>query len=186
MSEKICNQELNDGELVGRTRKGSIEAFDALVTRYRKNIYRLAFAMTQDHAAADDLSQEAFVQSFKRIKQLANPESFAPWLRKILVNLCIRYTSKPRHASIEEDELEVTAASECPTVAAERSMVRASVRKAILELEPGERAVVLLHYIEGLKQTEIAEALECPVGTVWSRLSSARGKLRGLLADFVS
>ena len=183
MSERTCDQESNDGEMVERTRKGSMEAFDALVTRYRKSIYRLAFAMTQDHAAADDLSQEAFVQAYKRIRQLSNPESFAPWLRKILVNLCIRYTSKPRHASIEEDELE---ASETPTTAAERSIVRSSVRKAILELEPAERAVVLLHYMEGLKQTEIAEALECPVGTVWSRLSSARGKLRELLADLVS
>lgn len=64
--------------------------------------------------------------------------------------------------------------------------MRESVRKAILELDSDERAVVLLYYMEGLKQTEIADALGCPVGTMWSRMSSARAKLRARLADLIS
>ena len=184
MSETGYEQEPGDGELVDRARRGSMQAFDALVGRYRKRIYRLAFAMTQDHAAADDLSQEAFVQAFRRIRQLKSGGSFAPWLRRVVVNLCIRHSSKLRHASLEEHDAKEI--SECPSAAAERNLVRESVRKAILELDPSERAVVLLYYMEGLKQTEIADALGCPVGTVWSRLSSARAKLRARLADLIS
>jgi RNA polymerase sigma-70 factor (ECF subfamily) len=176
-------QELSDGELVECARKGSMDAFDTLVHRYRKSIYRLAKAMTQNHDAAGDLSQEAFVQAYKRIRQLKNPESFGPWLRKILVNHCIRHSARIVPASLEDHEIE---SPESPSADAERSMVRASVRSAILELDPAERAVVLLYYMEGLKQIEIADALGCPVGTVWSRLSSARCKLRGRLADLMS
>ena len=183
MSDAGCERQLNDSELVARTRKGSMDAFDLLVERYRKSIYRLAKAMTQNHDAAGDLSQEAFVQAYKRIRQLKNPESFGPWLRKILVNLCIRHSSKVVPASLEDTEIE---SPESPSTEAERSMVRGSVRSAILELDPAERAVVLLYYMEGLKQTEIADAVGCPVGTVWSRLNSARDKLRGLLSDLVS
>ena len=160
-----------------------MDAFDILVERYRKSIYRLAFAMTQNHDAAGDLSQEAFVQAYKRIRQLKNPGSFGAWLRKILVNLCIRHSAKIMPASLEDHEIE---SPESSSTEAERSMVRDSVRSAILELDPAERAAVLLHYMEGLKQIEIADALGCPVGTVWSRLNSARDKLRGLLSDLVS
>ncbi len=183
MSDAGCERQLNDRELVGRTRGGSMDAFDLLVERYRKSIYRLARAITQNHDAADDLSQEAFVQAFKRIRQLKNPESFGPWLRKILVNLCIRYSERVAPASLDDQEIE---SAESPSADAERSMVRDSVRTAIMELDPAERAVVLLYYMEGLKQTEIADALGCPVGTVWSRLSAARCKMRGRLADLIS
>ena len=179
MAEHV--KERSDGELVECARKGSMEAFDTLVHRYRRRIYRLAFAVTQDHSAADDLSQEAFVQAFRRIRQLRNPESFGPWLRTMLVNLCIRYSSRTRPQPLEEDH----AVAECPSAMAEKNLVRESVRKAILLLDPAERAVVLLYYMEGLKQAEIAEVLGCPVGTVWSRLGSARCKLRERLADVI-
>ena len=179
MAEHV--KERSDGELVECARKGSLDAFDTLVHRYRTRIYRLAFAMTQDHSAADDLSQEAFVQAFRRIRQLRNPESFGPWLRTMLVNLCIRYSSRTRPQPLEEDH----AVAECPSAMAEKNLVRESVRKAILLLDPAERAVVLLYYMEGLKQAEIAEVLGCPVGTVWSRLGSARCKLRERLADVI-
>ncbi len=183
MQDTCCERQLNDSELVALTRKGSMNAFDTLVERYRKSIYRMARGMTQSHDAADDLSQETFVQAYKQIRQLQNPESFGPWLRKILVNLCIKQSKKVALAWLEEHEVE---SPESPSADAERSMVRDTVRNAIMDLDPAERAVVQLFYIEGLKQTEIADALGCPVGTVWSRLNSARGKLRGRLADLIS
>lgn len=183
MSDACCDPQLNDCELVARTRGGSMDAFDLLVERYRKSIYRMARGMTQSHDAADDLSQETFVQAYKRIRQLKNPESFGPWLRKILVNLCIRHSKKVALAWLEENEIE---SPESPSADAERNMVRTSVRNAIMELDPAERAVVQFYYMEGLKQTEIADALGCPVGTVWSRLNSARSKLRGRLSDLIS
>jgi len=164
-----------------------MEAFDALVERYRRGIYRLAFAMTQDHEVADDLSQEVFVQLFRRIRQLRSPESVGAWLRRILVNLCIKHSRRVRHVSIEDEGANPEPiTTDTPFVAAEKSMVRDRVRQAILELDPRERAVVLLYYIEGLKQVEIADVLGRPVGTVWSRLSSARGKLRVRLADVIA
>ena len=183
MSEAISERQLSDGELVAGMQAGSADAFDALVERYRKSIYRLAKAMTQNHDAAGDLSQETFVLAYRRIRQLKNPESFGPWLRKILVNLCIRRSAKIMPASLEDHEIE---SPESPSADAERNMVRDKVRNAIMELDPAERAVVLLYYMDGLKQTEIADALGCPVGTVWSRLNSARDKLCGLLSDLVS
>ena len=182
MSDADRERQLNDSELVGRTRKGSMDAFDILVERYRKSIYRMARGMTQSHDAADDLSQETFVRAFKRIRQLKNPKSFGPWLRKILVNLCIRHSTKVAPASLEDHEIE---SPESPSADAERSMVRDTVRNAVMELDPIERAVVLLHYMEGLKQTEIADALGCPAGTIGSRLNRARSKLRGRLSDLI-
>ena len=183
MSDTACERQPNDCELVGRTRKGSMDAFDVLVGRYRRSIYRIARGMTQSHDAADDLSQETFLQAYKQIRHLKNPESFGPWLRKILVNLCIRHSKKVALAWLEENEI---ASPESPSADAERSMVRDRVRDAIMELDPAERAVVQFYYIEGLKQTEIADALGCPIGTVWSRLNAARCKLRGRLADLIS
>lgn len=183
MSDAGRERQLNDCELVDRTRGGSMDAFDLLVERYRKSIYRLARAMTQNHDAADDLSQETFVLAYKRIRQLKNPESFGPWLRKILVNLCIRHAGKNVPISLADTEIE---SPESPSADAERGMVRESVRSAVMELDPIERAVVLLYYMEGLKQTEIADALGCPVGTIASRLNRARTRLRGRLSDLIS
>ena len=187
MTQSNCEPEPNDGALVERIRGGSMEAFDALVERHRRAIYRLAFAMTQDHEAADDLSQEVFVQLFRRIRQLRSPESVGAWLRRILVNLCIKHSRRVRHVSIDDEGANPEpSATDTPFAAAEKSMVKDQVRQAILELDPHERAVVLLYYMDGLKQVEIAEVLGRPVGTVWSRLSSARGKLRSRLANVIA
>lgn len=138
--------------------------------------------MTQNHEAADDLAQEAFILAFKRIRQLKDADRFGPWLRKILTNLCIRYASNPKHASLSDDRWDVSGGS---ADAAEKSLVRQSVRSAIFELEPHERATILLYYMEGLTQAEIADVLECPIGTIWSRLNSARMRLRNRLADLI-
>jgi RNA polymerase sigma-70 factor (ECF subfamily) len=174
-----CECELTDAELVGRTRLGSLEAYDVLVTRYRRGIYRLALGMTQNHEASDDLAQEAFILAFKRIRQLKNADRFGPWLRKILTNLCIRHASRQRPSSLEGEISDESSDS------AEKDLVRQSVRSAIFELEPNERATVLLYYMEGLTQADIADVLDCPIGTILSRLSSARAKLRDRLADLI-
>ena len=178
--------EITDSDLVDSVRGGAVEAFDMLVHRYRRDVYRLAFAMTQDHAAADDLAQETFVQAYRSIRQLRDGQSFGSWLRRVLFTFCLKHNRLRKPVSLDGNADNEPSRSDGPALAAEKSLLRQQVRETIVELEPHERAVVLLYYMDGFKQTEIADILNCPVGTVWSRLSSAREKMRTRLAGAVA
>ncbi len=177
----------SDKELVLAARAGNTDAFDLLFYRYRDGIYRVALAVTRDPSAAEEILVDTFARAHRAMARLDPHDSLRPWLYRVALNLSYnrrprgRYTTQPL-----EDAGELVAVSEevSPQVLAERGEVQQAVLEAIDNLSFKHRVVVILHHLQGMDLAEIAEIVDCPVGTVKSRLHYALRRLRvSLLAD---
>ena len=174
-----------DRELVYAARDGVSEAFDALFYRYRDGIFRLGLAITKDPSAADEIVVDTFARAHRALARLEPDDSLRPWLYRVAVNLS--YNRRPRKnvvlSSLDEAASEALANEEgSPSNVAEQAELRRLVLGAVDELGPKHRLVVVLHYLNGLNLTEIAQVVDCPIGTVKSRLHYALRRLRTHLA----
>ncbi len=169
-----------DRELVHAARAGDVLAFDGLFYRYRDGIYRLGISITKDPSAAEEIVIDTFARAHRAIERLEPDDSLRPWLYRVAVNLS--YNRRPRKgvtfSSLDEGTEDIAADAESPSDAAERAERRRVVLGCVDTLGPKHRIVVVLHYLNGLNLAEIAEIVECPVGTVKSRLHYALRKLR--------
>ncbi len=183
---------MSDEELVKRAQNGDVQAFMALAERYETVIFRLAFALLRHREDAEDATQDIFVHAFQRLQTLRDAGSFALWLRRLAIRICLRYRRR-RITELEfveplgdEYENEILFRTDLdPETEAEKAELRMQVRKAIAELPEPFQIVVLLYHMDGLSYDEIAQVLGVPVGTVRSRLSRARAMLREKLAPFI-
>lgn len=183
----------DDKELVRAAQKGDSSAFEELVARHRDRIYGRAFSMMRNEEAALDLSQEAWVKGWQRLKQFQGESSFTTWMTRIVINLCLdelRKLKRQRAESIEEMdedsggvERQMPAITINPTERLERGELRQRIDQAMAQLSYEHRTVLVLHEFEEMEYKEIAKAMECSIGTVMSRLFYARRKLAALLAD---
>ncbi|HEY7623868.1 MAG TPA: sigma-70 family RNA polymerase sigma factor [Candidatus Limnocylindria bacterium] len=178
-------EERTDRELVYAARDGEMPAFDALFYRYRDGIFRLGLAITKDPSAAEEIVVDTFARAHRALARLEPDDSLRPWLYRVAVNLS--YNRRPRKnvvlSSLDDAADEALANEEgSPSSVAEQAELRRLVLAAVEELGPKHRLVVVLHYLNGLNLTEIAEVVECPVGTVKSRLHYALRRLRTHLA----
>jgi RNA polymerase sigma-70 factor (ECF subfamily) len=176
--------EEQDGRLAGRAAKGDRAAFEALVTRHRRAVYRLCWSATGNPADADDAAQETFVRLFRALPSYDLSRPFLPWLRKIAWNtsLSLRRDANAGVARVPEDGLsEAADPAPGPAEAAERRQETERVAGAMEGLPPELRTVLVLRAVEGLSYAEIAEATGVPAGTVMSRLSRARDRLAAML-----
>jgi RNA polymerase sigma-70 factor (ECF subfamily) len=174
-----------DHELVYAARDGDTIAFDALFYRYRDGIYRLGIAITKDPSYAEEIVVDTFARAHRALARLEPDASLRPWLYRVAVNLS--YNRRPRKGvvfSSLDDAVDEALANEegSPSRVAEQAEIRRFVLAAVDELGPKHRLVVVLHYLNGLNLTEIAEVVGCPVGTVKSRLHYALRRLRTHLA----
>jgi RNA polymerase sigma-70 factor, ECF subfamily len=174
-----------DRELVYATRDGDMQAFDALFYRYKDGIFRLGLAITKDPSAAEEIVVDTFARAHRAIARLEPEGSLRPWLYRVAVNLS--YNRRPRKGlvmSTLEDVHEETLTSEdrSPSSLAELAELRRIVLAAVDTLGPKHKVVVVLHYLNGLNLAEIAQVVDCPVGTVKSRLHYALRRLRAHLA----
>src|SRR3954452_23968682 len=187
---------LSDQDLVGLSRKGDMDAFEELVARHRDKIYARAFSMMRNEDEAIDLSQEAWVKGWQRLAQFQGDSSFATWITRIVINLCLdelRKQKRRRTESIEEMddesggvERQMPAITVNPTERLERGELRQRIDKALEQMSHEHRTVLVLHEFEDMEYKEIAKAMDCSIGTVMSRLFYARRKLASLLADLKS
>ena len=166
----------SDEDLVSQALEGRREAFAELYVRHRQRVYRLVYGVCGTHPAAEDLMQETFIRAFRKLSQFEGRSSFATWLSRVAVNLSLNYCRREgSRRSLALDDLPESATADR---AAERSLVRreviGQVERALGELTPNERIVVLLREVEGLSYAEIADRVGCSMGTVASRLSRAR------------
>ena len=185
---------LNDERLVRLAQKGNVMAFEQLVVRHRDKIYARAFSMVRNEDDAIDLSQEAWVKGWQRLKQFQGESSFVTWTTRIVINLCLDYLRKQkrhRTESIEEMEEEsggverqMPAVTINPTEGLERGELRQRIDRALGQLSYEHRTVLILHEFEDLEYKEIAKRMQCSIGTVMSRLFYARRKMANLLAAF--
>jgi len=180
----------SDWELVQRARGGSREAFRALVERYQRKVAALALGMLRSRDDALDIVQETFTKAYQNLDRFKGDSGFYTWVYRIAFNLCVdhqRRESKEAQVSLEPDErgevpaLAAALDADEPFDRARDAEIARRLRAAMEELTPDHRAVILLREVEGLSYAEISEVLDCPKGTVMSRLHYARRQLQARL-----
>jgi RNA polymerase sigma-70 factor, ECF subfamily len=182
-----------DDALVRAAQAGDMGAFEELVARHRDKIYARAYSMMRNEEDAIDLSQEAWVKGWQRVKQFQGESSFATWMTRIVINLCLdqlRRQKRQRAESIEEMddeaggvERQMPAITVNPTERLERAELRRRIDEALGKLSDAHRTVLVLHEFQEMEYKEIARTMDCSIGTVMSRLFYARRKMAALLAD---
>src|SRR5213594_1242056 len=184
----------DDPALVRGAQKGDMTAFEELVARHRDKIYARAFSMMRNEEEAIDLSQEAWVKGWQRLKQFQGESSFVTWMTRIVINLCLDQLRKQKRHRAESIELmeeesggverQMPVVTVNPTEGLERRELRQRIDKALAQLSVEHRTVLVLHEFEELEYKEIAKRMQCSIGTVMSRLFYARRKMANLLAGF--
>ena len=192
MTEKDYSS-TEDEKLVRAAQRGYMAAFEELVARHRDKIYARAYSMMRNEEEAIDLSQEAWVKGWQRLKQFQGESSFGTWMTRIVINLCLdqlRKQKRQRNESIEamdeesggvERQMPVVTVN--PTAGLERAEMRQRIDRALGQLSYEHRTVIVLHEFEQMEYKQIAKTMGCSIGTVMSRLFYARRKMAALLAD---
>ena len=183
----------DDRTLVRAAQRGNMGAFEELVARHRDKLYARAYSMMRNEEEAIDLSQEAWVKGWQRLKQFQGESSFGTWMTRIVINLCLdqlRKQKRQRAESIEamtEEsggvERQMPVVTTNPTAGLERAELRQRIDHALGQLSYEHRTVLVLHEFEEMEYKEIAKVMGCSIGTIMSRLFYARRKMAALLAD---
>ena len=181
----------DESTLVAAAKSGEAHAFEALVTRYEKRIYRLAWNMTQNRSDAEDVVQDAFLKAFQHLRAFQGNSRFYTWLVRIALNECLMKLRKRRHVEISIDDpvetedsplpRELKSWSPSPEESFSQIEIRRFLEEAIAELHYRLRVVFQLRDIEQLSIEETAEALGLTVAATKTRLLRARLKLRDKL-----
>ena len=177
--------ELTDLELARTAASGDLSAFEQLYARHHRRVYSLCLRMTANVAEAEDLTQEVFIQLYRKVGSFRGESQFTTWLHRLTVNQVLMHFRRRgvRLEQVGADGSEVVGRAASGTEEARRVPVveRIALERAVGQLPPGYRAVFVLHDVEGREHEEIARMLGCSVGTSKSQLHKARLKLRGLL-----
>ena len=175
-------------ELIQRWQEGEAKAFDELYTRHAPVIYRLGWAILQQSQSAEDVVQETFLRAHKA-RQRFDPSraSFGTWLYQIALNYCRSHLRRKHLLTIpwlrqNEETPELPDGRPGPEATALRGEYRRILWEAVQSLSAPLREVIILHYYMELPAVEIAVMLNCPEGTIYSRLHNARRRLAEALA----
>lgn len=180
-----------DLELVQRVQSGDKRSFDILVLKYQHKVVNLVLRYVHDHDTAEDVAQEAFIKAYKGLKNFRGESAFYTWLYRIAINTAKNHlVSQSRRLpdiDIDAEEAEQfggeSALKEYATP--EREMLTAEIQVAITEtiesLPEDLRTAIILRELEGMSYEEIAETMECPIGTVRSRIFRARESIDKVL-----
>lgn len=176
----------SDAQLIEQLRTNDFEALGVLFDKYYPQVYRTAVSITRDNAVAEDVAQDCFLKLHQYANRIDTSLPLAPWLYRVTVNLSYTWISRrqKRRVSLEAlvDQL-MSPSWHAPDQMAEQGELQRQVRDAIGELPFNQRVVIVLHYLSGLSLEEIGEIVDCPVGTIKSRLYYARENLRRRLGE---
>jgi len=177
-----------DAELIARAQRGEEQAFEAIYNAHKRRVYYLCLRMIGNTAEAEELTQEAFMQVFRKIQTFRGDSSFSTWLHRVSVNVVLMKLRKktPNEIPIDsEDENQEFAAPPkefgAPDLTLTGLVDRVTLDRAVAKLPPGCRQVFLLHDVMGCEHNEIAAMLDYSVGNSKSQLHKARMRLRKLL-----
>ncbi|ASF46692.1 RNA polymerase sigma factor RpoE [Methylovulum psychrotolerans] len=184
MNSQNRTSEHLDEELVARVQQGDKKAYDLLVIKYQHKIVQLVNRYLKDPSEAQDVAQEAFIKAYRAIGSFRGESTFYTWLYRIAINTAKNYlVSRSRRSSqYEVDIQDAEAIENAPQLQGidtpERLLLNEeiikTIRAAIDHLPEEMRTAIMLREFEGMSYEEIAEAMECPVGTVRSRIFRAR------------
>ena len=176
---------LGDIELIELSRKGYDQAFEVIISRYEQQIARTVIGMLGDTEEAEDVGQETFIRFFRSLDKFRGDSALGTYLTRIAINLSLNELSKKKktlslfYKRGEEKETMFDIAEPGDEFA--RSDKKEIVDKALQQLDPGFRSVVVLRLLKGYSTKETAKILDLPLGTVLSRLSRAQKNLKEIL-----
>jgi RNA polymerase sigma-70 factor (ECF subfamily) len=186
---------MDEAKMIAYAREGDLDAFNRLVVAYQDMAFNVAYRMLSDPAAAEDVTQDAFISAYRKLHTFRGG-SFKAWLLRIVTNACydeLRRQKRRPITSLEplgEDNEEIESPSwledpgETPEDAALRMELSNAIQHCIEELDEDFRAVVVLVDVQGMDYSEAAEVVKKPLGTIKSRLARARSRLKDCLRGF--
>ena len=183
--------ELSDMDILSLVSAGDVDAYGKIVGRYNGRLYNFIYRFVGDRETAEDIVQETFLRAFRKRKEYRAIANFSTWLFTIAGNLAkseLRRRKRWRLFSIDRDEesdtgMDLPDVSALPDKVAESSLADVQIQQAIGSLPANYRQVILLRDVQGMSYQEIAEIVDCPVGTGKSRVNRARLKLQQKLKN---
>ena len=178
---------LNEAEAIEKAKQGDAEAFEFLYGLHKRRVYSLCLRMTSNAAEAEDLTQEAFLQLFRKIGTFRGESAFSTWLHRMAVNVVLMQLRKkslpvvPLEDTLETEEESPKKEPGAPDIRLAGAVDRLQLQRAIDHLPPGYRTIFVLHDVEGFEHNEIADMVGCSIGNSKSQLHKARLKLRDFL-----
>jgi RNA polymerase sigma-70 factor, ECF subfamily len=191
---QTAQQDLRDEEIVALCQKGQSEVFEVLVRKYMEKAFRIAFDFTHDVEEAKDLSQEAFLRAFSRIKQFDGRSSFYTWFYRLVVNICLDHTRRKgrviwerleRETEHGTEPMEIADASSLPDQEAMAGEAKRRADRTLETMPNKQRTAFLLRNHQGLSIPDIAKVMKTTEGTVRVYLHRAVAALRQSLVEFV-
>ena len=190
----VMSTEQSDLSLVQLAQRGDAGAFDALVRRYQHKVVKLVLRYVRDPAEAEDIAQEAFIKAYRALPRFRGDSAFYTWLYRIAINTAKNVLASRGRSPIQyevdrsddDENYDVVANMKdtaTPEALALTEEIRSTVTAAIDSLPEDLRTAIQLRELEGLSYEEIAAAMECPVGTVRSRIFRARGAIDARLRE---
>lgn len=185
--------ERQEYNIVAKLKAGDIKALSPLVHAYQHRALRTAYLVTQDQALAEDVTQSAFLRAFECIHQFDSSRRFLPWFLRIVVNMSVQIARKQSRTlsldTISEHVEELTLADLLPDTIPnpegqiEMRELEDRIETLLEQLSPEQRSVIVLRYYVNFTESQMANLLDVPTGTIKSRLFSARKQLRRLISS---
>ncbi|WP_066634489.1 RNA polymerase sigma factor [Desulfolucanica intricata] len=182
---------LSDDVLIEKSKQGDLDAFEQLVRRYENKIYNICYRFMGNHADASDLAQETFIRLYKALPKFRGESGFMTWLYRICGNVCrdeLRRQQRRQKVFLDESSngpvLSASIRSQdlLPEEMLERQELKLMIQSCMNSLSEDHRLILILREIQGLSYEELAEVLDCTLGTVKSRLSRARLALKEIIS----
>jgi len=187
-AKKIPAPGITEAEAIARAKEGDAECFELLYGMHKRRVYSLTLRMTGNVAQAEDLTQEAFLQLYRKIGTFRGESAFSTWLHRLAVNVVLMHLRKKGLPEVSLEETMEPQQEDGPRrdlgsrdVVLAGSIDRINLERAIENLPPGYRIVFVLHDVEGYEHNEIAHMMGCSIGNSKSQLHKARMKLRDML-----
>jgi RNA polymerase sigma-70 factor (ECF subfamily) len=182
---------LSEADAIRLAQQGDANAFERIYRLHSRRVYALCLRMVGNPAQAEDLTQEAFLQLFRKIGTFRGESAFSTWLHRLAVNVVLM---RLRKKTLSETSLEETTDPDDESSGPKRdfggpdlrlsgSLDRVNLERAIEQLPPGYKSIFVLHDVQGYEHNEIAAIMNCSIGNSKSQLHKARMRLRGLLQD---
>ncbi len=185
---------MNETDAITQMKAGNIAGLKTLIEMYQVKAVQAAVLITQDRGAAEDIVQDAFLRSYERITQFDSSRPFSPWFLQMVINDALKAANKQRrHVSLDIDEDysyqkiidKLDATKDEPEDLVQRNELSEAIGKALGQLSPRQRAVIVQRYYLGLSEREMSDKLDCAPGTIKWHLNTARERLKVLLMPFV-